>query len=98
MYALQSFLPDLVVPDILAIAVSHRQIQSEGALVGTFWQYGASAGVPGDLLQQDTTTGMWSAQFHGLQTFQMRITAVPAPSSLLAIACVVPYVSRRRRD
>jgi hypothetical protein len=97
-YTQQSFMPDIWVPGSFAVAVSYSQVVSPRADVGTSFQYGTQGvGSAGDLLLQDSTTGHWTAAYQGEQTFQMRITAVPAPASATLLGLALLAGAHRRR-
>lgn len=95
-----NFAPNITVPDSLIFTIGFPNVVNpDQRTMGLACYQSVFVGSSGsDLVLQDTATGVWRNQMYGtpFQNVQAKITAVPAPASLIALGAPLLVAGRRR--
>jgi hypothetical protein len=93
-----SYFPNVTLPNTVFLAFSHSNISNQRGFMGMTFSSspGGGIGQAGQWLFKDTTTGLWNPPPLGSgDSLLARLTAVPAPGTLLLLAA--GFMCPRRR-
>lgn len=94
-----SFFPNVTVPNVVFLSISHSNIVNQRGFMGLSWNPNSVgiAGFGGPWADKDSTTGLWTQELPGTDgSMMVRMTAIPAPATLPLLGLGFAMQRRRR--